>query len=133
MAAAGACVVLGDVFDEEGQALADELARYVRLDVTSKSDWENAIAQATELFGRLEISGQLCPTGIRRHPDDTRHGDVARRMSIPLRRGAQPEDISFLALYLGSDEAAFVRGAGCVIDGGQTAQAPLAREFTEKA
>jgi len=49
LVAEGATVVVGDVLDEVGAALAAELgpaARYVHLDVTRKADWENAVAVA---------------------------------------------------------------------------------------
>ncbi|QGZ49466.1 glucose 1-dehydrogenase [Streptomyces sp. QHH-9511] len=57
-AAEGARVVLGDVLDDLGKALAEELgeerARYVRLDVTREEDWTAAIAVAKERFGRID-------------------------------------------------------------------------------
>lgn len=40
---------------------------------------------------------------------------------IPMRRFGKPEDIGPLAVYLASDEAAFVTGQSFVIDGGQIA------------
>ena len=40
---------------------------------------------------------------------------------IPLGRLGQPEDVARLILYLASDEASYVTGAGVVIDGGRTA------------
>jgi NAD(P)-dependent dehydrogenase (short-subunit alcohol dehydrogenase family) len=39
---------------------------------------------------------------------------------IPLRRAGQPRDIAAAALFLASDEAAFVTGANLVVDGGLT-------------
>ena len=45
----GANVVVGDILDEEGAALAAELgsaARYVHLDVTSEDDWASAVELA---------------------------------------------------------------------------------------
>jgi 3alpha(or 20beta)-hydroxysteroid dehydrogenase len=51
----GAKVVLGDVLEKEGDALAKELgnsARFVKLDVTSESDWADAV-NAAEGFGPL--------------------------------------------------------------------------------
>jgi 3alpha(or 20beta)-hydroxysteroid dehydrogenase len=58
LAAEGAKVIIGDLLDEEGQALADELgdaARYVHLDVTSEQDWANAVAVAGDEFGKLDV------------------------------------------------------------------------------
>jgi 3alpha(or 20beta)-hydroxysteroid dehydrogenase len=52
----GAKVVIGDILDDEGAALASELgsaARYVHLDVTKPSDW--AAAAAVEQFGKLNV------------------------------------------------------------------------------
>ena len=55
----GAKVVIGDILDDEGTALAAELgedsARYVPLDVTDYAEWEAAVAVATEAFGRLDV------------------------------------------------------------------------------
>ncbi len=54
----GARVVIGDVLDAEGAALAAEVGgavRYVRLDVTRAADWERAVATAESEFGRLDI------------------------------------------------------------------------------
>jgi len=52
----GGRVVLGDVLDEEGKAVAEELgeaACYLRLDVTSEPDWNAAVDAAIEQFGGL--------------------------------------------------------------------------------
>ena len=57
-AAEGAKVVLGDVLDDRGEALAKELgeerAAYVRLDVTREADWSAAVAAAKDRFGRID-------------------------------------------------------------------------------
>ncbi|GAA1779099.1 glucose 1-dehydrogenase [Nocardioides hankookensis] len=63
LVAEGAQVVIGDLLDEEGQALADELcqesgrsaATYVHLDVTSEEDWAAAVETATSTYGRLDV------------------------------------------------------------------------------
>jgi len=51
--------------------------------------------------------------------DETRAALHARQ---PVGRMGRPDDIAPLALYLASDEAAFVTGAAMVIDGGWTAR-----------
>ena len=56
--AEGANVVLGDIRDERGEALAAELggaAVYRRLDVTSADDWEAAVAFTLERFGKVDV------------------------------------------------------------------------------
>jgi len=58
LVAEGAKVVIGDILDEEGKALADEIgdaARYVHLDVTSAEEWEAAVATAVDEFGKLNV------------------------------------------------------------------------------
>lgn len=54
--AAGGSVVIGDLLDEEGAAVARELgerARFVHLDVTDPAAWEQAIDTAVDTFGSL--------------------------------------------------------------------------------
>jgi len=58
LVAEGARVVIGDLLDDEGAALATELgdaARYVHLDVTSEEDWAAAVALAVAEFGKLDV------------------------------------------------------------------------------
>jgi len=38
------------------------------------------------------------------------------------KRGAQPEEVGWCAVFLASDEASFVTGSELVVDGGSTAQ-----------
>jgi 3alpha(or 20beta)-hydroxysteroid dehydrogenase len=56
LVAEGAKVVIGDILDDKGKALADELgdaARYVPLDVTDADQWDAAVAVANSEFGSL--------------------------------------------------------------------------------
>mgnify|MGYP001243221366 CR=1 FL=1 len=56
--AAGGSVVIGDVNEEAGEALAVELgdaARFVRLDVTNAESWIEAVRFAEEAFGALNV------------------------------------------------------------------------------
>jgi 3alpha(or 20beta)-hydroxysteroid dehydrogenase len=58
LVAEGAKVVIGDLLDDEGKALADELgdsARYIRLDVTKDDDWRAAVAFTLSEFGTLNV------------------------------------------------------------------------------
>jgi NAD(P)-dependent dehydrogenase (short-subunit alcohol dehydrogenase family) len=57
----GAKVVLGDVLDADGRTVESEIratgaeAVFVRLDVTSESDWKNAVDTAVARFGTLDV------------------------------------------------------------------------------
>ena len=57
----GARVVIGDILEEEGHQVEAEINElvgeclFVRLDVTSESDWVQAVAAAAGRFGKLDI------------------------------------------------------------------------------
>ena len=57
----GAKVVLADVLDPEGSAVAAEIAEaggdalYVHLDVTNEDDWDRAVQSAVSTFGKIDI------------------------------------------------------------------------------
>ncbi|MGH3595338.1 MAG: glucose 1-dehydrogenase [Mycobacterium sp.] len=56
--AEGAKVVVGDILDDEGNALADELGaavRFVHLDVTEPDQWKAAVDAAVGGFGTLNV------------------------------------------------------------------------------
>lgn len=56
--AEGARVVIGDVLEDKGRALAAELgekALFAKLDVRSEEDWAKAVAAATGTFGKVDI------------------------------------------------------------------------------
>lgn len=58
LVAEGGRVVIGDVLDDDGRALADELgdaARYVPLDVTDADQWDAAVATAEDAFGPVGL------------------------------------------------------------------------------
>lgn len=58
LVAEGAKVVIGDILDDEGKALADDLsdaARYVHLDVTDPEQWKAAVSTAVDEFGKLNV------------------------------------------------------------------------------
>lgn len=54
----GAKVVIADLLDAEGAALAAELgenATFIHLDVTKPDEWDAAVAHATSTFGSLSV------------------------------------------------------------------------------
>ena len=57
----GAKVVFGDILDADGKRVEAAIctaggeASYVRLDVTSETDWQNAVKLANGRYGRLDI------------------------------------------------------------------------------
>ncbi|MEV4646721.1 glucose 1-dehydrogenase [Saccharopolyspora sp. NPDC049357] len=58
LVAEGGKVVIGDILDDEGEALAEELgdaARYVHLDVTKPDEWKKAVDVAVGEFGLLNV------------------------------------------------------------------------------
>ena len=58
LVAEGAKVVIADILDEPGQALADELgdaARYVHLDVSDEDQWQAAVEAAITAFGKVNV------------------------------------------------------------------------------
>jgi 3alpha(or 20beta)-hydroxysteroid dehydrogenase len=61
LAREGAKVVLGDVLDDAGKQVEDEIralggeATYVHLDVTSENDWVEAVGTAVNRYSRLDI------------------------------------------------------------------------------
>ena len=57
----GAKIVIGDLLDAEGQAVAAEIAElggdctYVHLDVTSEDDWQAAVETAVSEYGKVDV------------------------------------------------------------------------------
>ena len=52
--------------------------------------------------------------------EDTAENRARFLATIPLGRLSQPEDIAAAALFLASDEAAFITGIELPVDGGRT-------------
>jgi 3alpha(or 20beta)-hydroxysteroid dehydrogenase len=81
LAAEGARVLIADVLDEPGQALARHLsaanAAYVHLDVGSRQQWEAAIDACQELFGPPTIlvnnAGVMVAASIEESTEDQFH------------------------------------------------------------
>ncbi len=57
-ASEGAKVMIADVLDAEGSKVAAEIgaaARYVHLDVSAKADWQHAVEETADAFGKLNV------------------------------------------------------------------------------
>ena len=93
LASAGASVVLGDVLDDQGAAVAASIgsrARYSRLDVTSPSDWAAAVEVAEREFGPVTVL--VNNAGI------LRHGPVQSTSAADF---SAVLDVNLLGTYLG--------------------------------
>ncbi|MFK8911861.1 SDR family NAD(P)-dependent oxidoreductase [Streptomyces sp. YS-3] len=98
-AAEGAKVVVADVLDDQGEAVAAELgagsARFVHLDVGREEEWRSAIATATETFGHLD--GLVNNAGILRFNE---------LVATPLEEFQQIVQVNQVGTFLGIKHAA---------------------------
>ncbi len=73
----GARVVVGDVLEAEGAGVAADIvakggeAVFVRLDVTSETDWERAVGLAVGRFGKLDVLVNNAGVGAAGRIEDT--------------------------------------------------------------
>ncbi|MCX4731452.1 SDR family oxidoreductase [Streptomyces sp. NBC_00984] len=97
-AAEGARVVIADVLDEQGEALAkgireelgEDVARFVRLDVSREEDWQAAVAAAKDAFGRID--GLVNNAGILRFNE---------LVTTPLEEFQQVVQVNQVGAFLG--------------------------------
>jgi NAD(P)-dependent dehydrogenase (short-subunit alcohol dehydrogenase family) len=84
----GAKVVLGDVLETEGKATVEEIraaggeATFVRLDVTSESDWAGAVTEAERWYGKLDVLVNNAGIGGGNRIEDTTLADWERIMAV---------------------------------------------------
>ncbi|MFJ8505688.1 SDR family NAD(P)-dependent oxidoreductase [Streptomyces avermitilis] len=87
----GAKVVVADVLDDHGEALAKEIgARYVHLDVGQEDDWQAAVTFAKDAYGRVD--GLVNNAGILRFND---------LVGTPLAEFQQIVQVNQVGVFLG--------------------------------
>jgi len=111
LASEGARVVIGDVLEDEGAALAADLgsdARFVALDVTDEASWQAALAFAEEMFGPVSIlinnAGVLAIEPI-------------AELAYPIPRFGTSEEVAATMLHIVCD-ATYSTGSEFCVDGG---------------
>lgn len=114
LAALGAKVLIADVIDPDGEALAAETgALWQRLDVTSEAGWQAAVATATAAFGGL--NALVNNAGI------LSFGGVTQATPDSFRRVL---DVNLTGSFLGLRAAApaiAAAGGGCIVNVSSTA------------
>ena len=89
----GAKVVLGDVLEAEGKTTVEEIraaggeATFVRLDVTSESDWAAAVVEAERLYGKLDVLVNNAGIGGGNRIEDTTLADWEKIMAVTMGPG----------------------------------------------
>jgi NAD(P)-dependent dehydrogenase (short-subunit alcohol dehydrogenase family) len=94
-----------------------------------------AMVSAQQLSGSNVRVNAICPglteTGMTKptfdYARDAGKMDRVGRLN-PLRRGAQPEELAKVALFLASDDASYVNGQAIAVDGGLSSSHPVTRQ-----
>ena len=104
----GAKVAIADVLEEEGERLEAEIAElggsafFVRLDVTSESDWSNAVATTVARYGSLHILVNNAGVFMRGTVEDADSRDWDRIM-----------DVNAKGVFLGTEHVLAMFSAVC--------------------
>ena len=87
----GAKLVIGDVLEEEGRKIAEEVAAaggncfFVRLDVTNELDWKRVTAEVVDHFGKLDVLVNNAGVSARGNVEETSEAQWSRTMEINVK------------------------------------------------
>jgi 3alpha(or 20beta)-hydroxysteroid dehydrogenase len=113
LAAEGANVVIGDVLDEQGAAIASQVgdtALFVALDVTSESSWREAVDATEEAFGGLDVV--INNAGVA-------DGEINGIVEMSLDQYLRVVNVNQVGVFLGMHTTALAiaqRGGGSIIN-----------------
>ena len=132
----GAKVVFGDILDMEGEKVEAEInetggeAKYIHLDVTNESEWETAVKESVNSYGKLDILVNNAGISIGKNVEETtlEEWDLVQDVNskgvflgtkavIPAMResgGGSIVNISSIAGLVGIASAPYVASKGAV-------------------
>ena len=132
----GAKVVFGDILDMEGEKVEAEInetggeAKYIHLDVTNESEWETAVKESVNSYGKLDILVNNAGRSIGKNVEETTLEEwdlvqdvnskgvfLGTKAAIPAMResgGGSIVNISSIAGLVGIASAPYVASKGAV-------------------
>ena len=132
----GARVVFGDILDTEGEKVEAEInetggeAKYIHLDVTSESEWNAAVKESVNSYGKLDILVNTAGISIGKNVEETTLEEwdlvqdvnskgvfLGTKAAIPAMRasgGGSIVNISSIAGLVGIASAPYVASKGAV-------------------
>ena len=135
-ASEGAKVVFGDILDMEAEKVEAEInetggeAKYIHLDVTNESEWETAVKESVNSYGKLDILVNNAGISIGKNVEETTLEEwdlvqdvnskgvfLGTKAAIPAMResgGGSIVNISSIAGLVGIASAPYVASKGAV-------------------
>ena len=132
----GAKVVFGDILDMEGEKVEAEInetggeAKYIHLDVSNESEWETAVKESVNSYGKLDILVNNAGISIGKNVEETTLEEwdlvqavnskgvfLGTKAAIPAMResgGGSIVNISSIAGLVGIASAPYVASKGAV-------------------
>jgi NAD(P)-dependent dehydrogenase (short-subunit alcohol dehydrogenase family) len=110
-----------------GPAYSASKAGVINLAKVSAQQLSETNVRCNAICPGLTETGMTKPTF-----DYAREKEVMHKVGRlnPLRRGAQPEELANVALFLASDQASYVNGQAIAVDGGLSSSHPVTRQLT---